>query len=191
MPIGERWLMENPQAALDWYARIASKERGDSFEDGGSAMDSSKDDATTSLKLDLLESAYDSHEDRMNDVCAALERLISAGDSDLVVRFVGKKTEVSLASWDLPLIDLVRKIPASEVRNSLFLKIARAIPVRGDSDSSLNPSEPNVCLNAVRDLSTRLDLPDGIRAEVEEAFRNVEARELEALEKQEEWRRRK
>jgi hypothetical protein len=206
--IAERWVMENPAAALDWYARSASPdalewairytvrhvEGADPFaeETEGDLHDLNPEQAADLLKIDLLTSMYSSHKDRIDEVMTALDRLATRDHDPIASRALGLMIGDLLDPMDAPLLELIPKFPEREVRDGLFLQALEAIPTRtGDSGLSYSLDGPNLTLEAVRELAGKLDLTPEIRAKAEEAFRKVEAAELRALEAQEQLRRSK
>jgi hypothetical protein len=207
--IAERWIMEDPVAALDWYARSAPPdalewaihytqrpEGADPFaeETDGDLPDLNPEQAAELLKIDLLTSMYSSHKDRMDEVRSALEHLATHGGDPFAARTLGALIGESLDPMDTPLLGLIPKFPQREVRDQLFLQAVEAIPER-TGNPSLSSSDslegPNLTLEAVRELAGKLDITPEIRAKAEDAFRKVEATELHALEVQEQLRRSK
>lgn len=206
--IAERWIMEDPVAALDWYARSAPADAlewairythrpdgADPFAGENREMPKLEaDEASTLLKLDLLVGMYHSHKDRIDEVLTALDRLATHDHDPIAARAVGSLIGESLDPMDAPLLELIPEFPQGEVRDELFLKALEAIPTRtGDPSSSSSDSleGPNLTLEAVRELAGKLDLSAEIRAEANEAFRKVEAAELKAFEEWEQRRRKK
>ena len=207
--IAERWLMEDPAAALDWHARstppdaleraIRSTHRvegADPFAEVtvGDLPDLNPEQAAELLKIDLLIGMYHSHKDRMTEVISALDRLATHDRDPIAARALGGLIGDSLDPMDAPLLEVIPKFPKQQVRNELFLQAVEAIPTR-TGDPSLSSSDslegPNLTLEAVRELAGQLDFTPEIRAKAEEAFREVEAAELKALAEQERLRRSK
>lgn len=195
--IAERWVMEDPSAALDWFARMTVpliENQSEDFltEDHAETAPASKDEVATRLKLDLIISMYGSHKNRMDEVISAVDHLASNGNAPLAARALGELIGDSLDPMHTPLVGLIPKFPSSELRGELLLRAANAIPARGKSlDAILSDplGGPNPTLEAVRELAAQLDLTPEIRAQAEAAFRKVEAAELQALEDQERLRR--
>lgn len=199
--IGERWIMEDPVAALDWYARCAPEDALKSANNHLNSDDPFAEapppdpaEAPMLLKIALLSEMYSSHKDRTREVIAALDHLATHGEAPLAIAAVGKLVGTDLHPMRIPLLEVIARLPAREDRNALFLQAVHAIPIRGDDSdpfaSEAGPLEgPNASLTAVRDLAARLDLPDEIRAEAQAAFRKVEDEELKALEESELRRR--
>lgn len=197
--IAERWVREDPAAALDWFARIASgvaelQTEGHFSLEHVDSTPRSREEVALKMKLDLLVRMYHSHKDRSTEVISALDRLATHNRDPIAARVLGELIGNSLDPMDTPLLGLIPKFPQREDRNELFLQAVNAIPARGGSlDSILSDSlsSPNPILEAVRELSAQLDLAPGIRAMAEDAFRKVEVAELSALEEQERLRRSK
>lgn len=205
--IAERWIVEDPVEALDWYARSAP---ADALEWAIRSTYSSKgadpfaveirempqlepEEASTLLKLNLLVGMYHSHKDRIDEVITALDRLATHDQDPIAARALGTLIGDSLDPMDAPLLRLIPKLPQREVRNELFRKALEAIPTRtGDPSSSSSDSleGPNLTLEAVRELAGKLDLSAEIRTAADLAFRKVEAAELKAFEEWEQRRRR-
>jgi hypothetical protein len=197
--IGERWIMEDPVAALDWYARCAPE---DALKSANSNLNSDDPfaeapppdpaEAPMLLKVDLLVEMYGSYKDRTREAMAALDHLARHGEDQVAVAAVGKLVGTHLDPMDIPLLEVIARMPSQEERNDLLLQAVHAIPIRDDdpfSTATATLDGPNASLIAVRDLAARLDLPDDVRAEAEAAFRNVEDKELKALEESEQRRR--
>ncbi len=208
--IAERWVTEDPAAALDWYARSAPSdalewairytarhvEGADPFAEltDGDLPDLNPEQAAEMLKIGLLTSMYGSHKDRMDEVRSALEHLATHGSDPFAARALGALIAERLDPMHAPLLGLIPKFPKRQIRNELFLQAVEAIP-RRTGNSSMSSSDslegPNLTLEAVRGLAAQLDLTPEIRTQAEEDFRKVEAAELHALEVQEQLRRSK
>lgn len=195
--IAERWVMEDPAAALDWFARMASGVAEFQTEDPFApnyveTVPRATEEVALKMKLDLLVGMYHSHKDRIAEVITALDRLAAHDHDPIAARALGSLIGDSLDPMDAPLLGLIPKFPQGEVRDELFLKALEAIPTRvGDPSSSSSDSlgGPNLILEAVRELAGELDLTPENRAKANEAFRRVEAAELKALEELERRRR--
>ena len=209
--IGERWMMEDPIAALDWYVRSAPEEglaraydrlnRDSSDDPFAEALaddpfkeepPSDPDEISNLLKTDLLVGMYGSHKDRSREALAALDHLATHGEEQLAAAVAGELVGTRFDPMDIPLLEVIARMPKREDRNALFLQAVHAIHVRDDDPfATLSDAleRPNACLVAARDLASRLDLPEAIRAEAEAVFRDVENKELKALEVLEKQRR--
>jgi hypothetical protein len=188
--IAERWVMEDPAAALDWFARMASGIAEFQTEDRFApnyveSIPRSPEEVALKMKLDLLVGMYHSHKDRIAEVITALDRLATHDRDPIAERALGALIGDSLDPMDAFLLELIPKFPKREVRNELFLRAVEAIPTR-TGDPSLSSSDslkgPNLTLEAVRELAGKLDITPEINVKAEEAFHKVEAAELKALE---------
>ncbi|MCW1886156.1 hypothetical protein OKA04_15570 [Luteolibacter flavescens] len=201
--IGERWLAEDPVAALDWFARCAPEDalksardrlkRGrsdDPFED---APARNSEEAAMLLKTYLLVEMFHSYKDRSRETVTALLHLNKHGEDQVALEALGELLGAGLYPMKVPLLEVIPGIPSPEDRNSLFLLAVRGIPNRSNGFplGILDPQleDPNSSLVAMRALAERLDLPAEIRAEAEATFRNVEEQELKALQKLKQMRR--
>lgn len=194
-PIAERWMMENPDAALEWYVRtssdVAEFQGEDPFEED--FVDSlTPDEIANRLKLDLITGMYRSHKDRTREAISALDHLAMHDSGLFSAKVVKTLIGDSLDPMDTPLLELIPKFPSREARSDLFFTAVNSIPTRTGSPFASDSLEgPNLTLEAVRELAAQLDLTPEIRAKAEEAFRRVEAAELHALKAQEQLRRSK
>ncbi len=197
--IAERWVMEHPAAALDWFARKASGVAEFQTEDRFApnhveSIPRSPEEVAVKMKLDLLVGMYHSHKDRSTEVISALDQLANRNRDPIAALVLGALIGESLDPMDTPLLGLIPKFPQREVRDELFLRALEAIPTRA-GNPSLSSSDslegPNLTLEAVRELAGKLDITPEIRAKAEEVFHKVEAAELHALEVQEQLRRSK
>jgi hypothetical protein len=194
--IAERWVMEDPAAALDWFARmacgVAEFQTEDRFApDYVESVPRSTEEVALRLKLDLLVGMYHSHKDRMDEAISALDRLATHNRDPIAARALGALIGDSLDPMDAPLLELIPKFSRRQDRDGLFLQAVNAIPSRGGNPTTTSDSleGPNLTLEAARELAAQLDLTPEIRSQAEEAFRKVEAAELAALKELEQRRR--
>ena len=192
--IVHRWLLEAPEAALEWYASHASPAEVRSVDPNdpfsglvlpGEALpqDIPQDEAKSLLQLELLDFANHSHGEDMTPV---LDRLSAKGYGKLVTSYLKKEIDLTLDCSDGPVLAYIPRLSSRELQQELFLLALKAIPPHGD-----NPYEPTrsaqakAILEAVRELAGRLDLPADIRKLADETFRRVQAEQLKVSEERE------
>lgn len=186
--IAARWVAEDPDAALEWYADHAG------FEDLPQPLFQKPDPPRPSegeiriaLKVDVLKSLFDGHRDHDDWGVRTMDALITQGQVTLggraIAEIVGDCPDVS----NFPLLDSIQKIDKLEVRVGSFLKVVHALHPR---DPELIPNfpigDPTPFYEKLRSVTDQLDLPTEARTEVERVFAEFRAGEAENRRKEEE-----
>lgn len=180
-----RWMIEEPGQALDWFAANVDTEyltRGPLL-----GHDAKSPDFPAQVKLLLLEGFFRSGECRVPETVSVLQHLASGADETLAARAIRQFMGSSMSpSESLPLLAVIPHFKSAQRREELFLEAARAVPAREYTEErysiGMSFDHPNVCLEAVRELATQLELSGEVRAQADSALREVEAKEVEKQE---------
>ncbi|WP_367874635.1 hypothetical protein [Luteolibacter sp. Populi] len=174
-PLTNRWLTEDPRGALDWFAANIPPDRIP-LDVTGILAD--VDSATASLGLSesspRLRAEFELVKrfcitDNGPSVLRTLELLSDQGRQDLAVLGLRVSFGDSLRGYNLPFLDLIPGIEDPSLRTSLYLQAIGGIVVRQD-DPFADPAVTDsldVCIEAIRSLAAKLDLPREIREQAD------------------------